>query len=766
MKEKSKIQTLLADEYSIVCKGNHFGTLLAVGRCPGSVPLAEQVSRRVNLAGLEMDHRTRVSSTLGRVLQLAIITTDPVDSYQVKDLPSAKFSSFRWSPDGRYLAMLAEQGPCGSLWVHDFAGKCSRQIISPVIAPLGKGFYWAPDSRSLIVRVPANSGHFRRRPTVRYQPSVFEATGVAKPLRTFRNLLTTPEEIRRLDFCICSQLVAVALDGTTSPLTENGPIIGFSPSPDGQWLHVLTAPQPWPSHVPLSRFPLKREILSLGSGRNVFSVVLNTADTLTVSHDTVRPGLRNAWWIGHRQGLMALLEAEDNGDGLSHAEWRDRLDIVDFSNGQVSSQIRFAGRVQKVVSVNQEVVLVSELWRRSRIARNWLVRIDNGDKQLLHEYPQDNRKRSPGTILIRDNGLFTSAGNGDEEVSNTIYFTGMRQNMTGETPVLNRVDLANGVTERIWESPHERYMVPLLPPDSSGRLLVRDESPSDPPNLSVVFTRTGDRTSLTTWKSTWSSVGRIKRQILYYQREDGVQLSAMLYLPPQKSVGKIPLLVWAYPKELISQDASADLRTSENRFLFGNGVSAVTLAALGFAVLDRTAMPIIEDRERTGTNTFIEQCAMNARAAIIAAEATGKIDTTRVAIGGRSYGAFMAMNLVAHTSLFQAAIACSGAYNRTLTPFGFQYEERHLWQVPEVYQRVSPFLHADKINTPVLLIHGDEDPNAGTHPLQSKRMFDALCGLGKIARLVMLPNEGHFYRSLEGASVAVQEMSDWLKRYL
>ena len=185
----------------------------------------------------------------------------------------------------------------------------------------------------------------------------------------------------------------------------------------------------------------------------------------------------------------------------------------------------------------------------------------------------------------------------------------------------------------------------------------------------------------------------------------------------------------------------------------------------GYAVLDNAAMPIVGD-PRTVNDHFVEQVVMDAKAAVEKAVAMGVTDPARVGVGGHSYGAFMTANLLCHTDLFAAGIARSGAYNRTLTPFGFQSESRTLWQAPDMYFKVSPFLSADKIKGALLLIHGEADNNPGTFPVQSERMYQAVRGNSGTVRYVSLPYESHGYEARESVGHTLYEMITWFDKYV
>jgi len=261
----------------------------------------------------------------------------------------------------------------------------------------------------------------------------------------------------------------------------------------------------------------------------------------------------------------------------------------------------------------------------------------------------------------------------------------------------------------------------------------------------------------------------VYKEVIRYKRTDGVELSATLYLPVGykiESREKLPMIMWAYPTEFKDKNSAGQVTVSNNEFTFLNYGSPLYWLTKGYAVLDDASFPVIGEGKTEPNDTYITQLVANAKAAIDAIDSLGFIDRDRVAVGGHSYGAFMTANLLTHSNLFAAGIARSGAYNRTLTPFGFQSEERNYWEAPDVYNAMSPFQNAEKMKTPLLLIHGEEDNNSGTFPMQSERYFNALKGLGANARLVILPKESHGYAARESIMHMLWEQDQWLEKYV
>ncbi|MFT5877399.1 MAG: dipeptidyl aminopeptidase/acylaminoacyl peptidase, partial [Dokdonia sp.] len=301
------------------------------------------------------------------------------------------------------------------------------------------------------------------------------------------------------------------------------------------------------------------------------------------------------------------------------------------------------------------------------------------------------------------------------------------------------------------------------------QLLVRIESKNEYPNYYFRDVKGDNLTQLTAFVNPFTSIKNVHKEVISYKREDGLELSGTLYLPigyDKSKSKKYPMILWAYPTEFKDKASAGQNTTNPNKFVFPYYGSPIYWVTRGYVVLDDASFPIVGEGDQEPNDFFRKQLVGNAKAAIDAVDALGYIDRNKVAVGGHSYGAFMVANLLTHSDLFAAGIARSGAYNRTLTPFGFQSEERNYWEAPEVYYTMSPFMHAEKMKTPLLLIHGVADNNSGTYPMQSERYFNALKGLGATTRLVMLPKESHGYKAKESILHVLWEQDQWLEKYV
>ncbi len=387
---------------------------------------------------------------------------------------------------------------------------------------------------------------------------------------------------------------------------------------------------------------------------------------------------------------------------------------------------------------------------------------------LLSERNYQDRYSEPGDFVteMNDYGRRVLV-----EDSGSLFLIGDGYSKKGKFPFVDRLSLADNTTERIYHSKETERLEDLSSAIDirKGIVLTRLESASEFPNYYKRNIMTGDLSPVTQFGNPFSSIQNVHKEVVTYTREDGLELSATLYLPvgyDKESKEKMPMIMWAYPREYKDKSSASQTTANSNSFTYPYYGSAIYWVNRGYVVLDGAAFPIVGEGDEQPNDDFRNQLVSNAKAAIDAVDDMGYIDRDKVAVGGHSYGAFMTANLLSHSNLFAAGIARSGAYNRTLTPFGFQSEERNYWEAPEVYYDMSPFMHADKMKTPLLLIHGEADNNSGTYPMQSERYFNALKGLGATVRLVMLPKESHGYRARESIMHMLWEQDQWLEKYV
>lgn len=744
--------------------------LVLVTRDP--LPELDVVARpHHKLAGLRVDPASHGRQLGARTRSIVLQSIGDATQHPV-ELPKDHWSGPIWSADDRAFVLLRHGQPGGAeLWLADPATERPRRLDGVrVNTVLGGGVQWWPDQRRLLVHTVV-PGDEPARPAVPAGPQLQEAVRGTKALvRTYQDLLQDAHDEALFAHYAQSQLVLI--DPARSPAAIERQAIGApalwtsaEPSPDGSLLLATHLERPFSYAVPFGSFPATCQVLDLRG--EVLRTVAKSPLRESVPIGGVPTGPRSIGWIDALPHSLTWVEAQDGGDPQRDVEHRDVVLRLDDLAGEAKpwfeTQHRFAGIDY---ASDGRLALVSEFDRRTRRQRVW--RGDAVDPAValtqLYERSTQDAYGDPGRPIreVRANGAALL-----RHRDGALFLAGDGASPQGARPFVDRWQLASGEKQRLFHAAPGRHetLVGFLD-DDGERLLVRSESPREPPSLLVVDTATGARTTLRTFDDPGAALlAKVQKRLLTYTREDGVALSGTLYLPPDFQEGQQrPCFVWAYPLEYTQASDAGQVRSAPNRWLRLSGSSHLFALLAGYAVLDDAAMPIVGP-QRTANDTFVLQLQQNAAAAVQALAATGCIDTKRLAVGGHSYGAFMTANLLAHTDLFACGVARSGAYNRTLTPFGFQSEDRTYWEAPEIYQAMSPFAHAHRIDEPLLLIHGADDDNPGTFPLQSQRMFAALKGHGATARLCMLPHESHGYRGRQNVLHCLAETIDWLDRH-
>jgi len=687
-------------------------------------------------------------------------------SERALELPfESGWSSPVFSPKGTLFFVTRDTDQGIELWVGDVEAVSAHRLLGPVLnGARGAPCRWMPGGDELLCHlVPADRGPPPASPRVPAGPVTQETSGVRATVRTYQDLLKDAHDVALYDYYMTSQPTRVRVaDGTTEPIGPAGIYAALEASPDGRYYLAERRVKPYSYLVPDRLFPMEVEVWDAAGDVVAHLASVPLRDNIPIGG--VETGPRGYTWLSGDEHGVLYVEALDGGDPRAHVERRDRVMLLDAPfTGEARELARTAFRYAGLVRGRGSLALLTEYDRPSRTRRTWKVDLESGGAEVLFEGNAEDRYHDPGrpVMEIDERGDPVMAQDGS-----WIFLTGPGGSDSGDRPFLDRLNLENGRKKRLWRAALRTYEVLIGLLDEHGRkLLTRYETPRDPPNYFVRDTRGGKGMRLTDFLNPHPQLSGVEKRFVTYERDDGVHLSATLYLPPGYHPGdRLPAVVWAYPREYSNAAVAGQVRGSPYRFTRISGYSHLFFLTQGYAVFDGAAMPIVGGD--TANNTYVEQLVADAKAAVDKLDELGVADRDRIGIGGHSYGAFMTANLLAHSDLFAAGIARSGAYNRTLTPFGFQNERRTFWEAPEIYFAMSPFMHADSINEPMLMIHGMADNNSGTFPIQSERMYHALKGLGGTARLVMLPDEAHGYRARESVMDVLAEMFDWFDRYV
>ncbi|MBD3582428.1 S9 family peptidase [Flavobacterium selenitireducens] len=729
----------------------------------------------LRLAGLRINPVTSISSTVTFITNLKVRKVKDKNETQVSGLPAnPKISNVYWAPDEKHIAFANTTATGVELWMLEIASaKATKLTDANVNAVLGSPFSWYGDSKRLLVKLlpkdrPKLIDSKKDLPT---GPIVSQTDGQVSQNRTYQDLLKNPMDEKNFETIVTSELYTVDLNAKATLYKPKDIYAYESFSPDGSLLMLTTIEKPFSYIVPLGRFPMKTVVYDL-SGKEIKTVnEIPLNEIMPKGFMAVRKGKRNMGWRNDKPASLYYVVALDEGNPANKVDFRDEIFVWDAPfNSDPVSIMKTGQRFSNLIWGDEHTAVVTEDWYDTRNTKTFVIDPSNPGKAAVKISDRNSQDiySDPGNfetiknqyaryVLAMDNGNAFLLGEGFTE--------------KGQFPFVDEFNLRTLKKKRLYQSAYTDKKEDLYSMEDfrNGIVLTQLQSKTDYPNYFLRDIKKKKITQLTTFKNPFESIAGVQKEVIKYKRKDGVDLSGTLYLPKgydTKKKEKLPLLIWAYPEEFKDKASAGQSNKNPNEFTFPYYGSFVYWATRGYAVLDDASFPIIGEGEVEPNDTFIQQLVDDAAAAIDAVDKMGYIDRRKVAVGGHSYGAFMTANLLTHSNLFACGIARSGAYNRTLTPFGFQSEQRNYWEVPNIYDGMSPFMNADKMKTPMLLVHGEADNNPGTFTLQTERYFQAIKGLGGPARMVILPKESHGYAAKENILHLLWEQDRFLEKHL
>ncbi len=729
----------------------------------------------MRLGGLRINPMANISSRQIYFYKASILDVKSGKEHEILGIPAdAKLSTASWNNEEDKLAVLNTTQDKLELWIVDIKSKKAQKLIAGGLnSNLDRPYIWMKDDKNLLVKMlPENrKSLIDSKIQVPTGPTISESDGKEAQNRTYQDLLKNPTDEFNFELLATSELFLVDMKGTAKKWMNANMFGSINLSPDGKMILINQVEKPFSYIVPYNRFPNATNVYDLNGKliKNVFNEPLSEVVPKGFSATTIGP--RNINWRSDKAADLSWVEALDGGNPAEKAEYRDALYVLEYPYTSEKKLIhktkdRFAG----IQWGDNQNAIVYDSWYTTRSSRTTLI---NPSTPLEGTFTYNERNSQdvysdPGNFVTEENSMGSNVLAMDK---GHLFLIGEGWSAKGKFPFIDKVDLKTKTKVRLYESNlKERLETITTALDiRKGQYITRIEGKSEYPNLYIRDIEKGTSKQITFNKNPFEAIEKVHKEVINYKRGDGVELSGTLYLPvgyDKDKKEKLPMLMWAYPREFKDAATASQTTSSPYQFTSISSGSPLYWVARGYAVLDNAAFPIIGEGEKEPNDSFVEQLVGNAKAAIDAVDKLGYVDRERVAVGGHSYGAFMTANLLSHSNLFAAGIARSGAYNRTLTPFGFQSEERSYWDAPEVYNTMSPFMNAHKMKTPILLIHGEDDNNSGTFPLQSERYFNALKGLGATTRLVMLPKESHGYVAKESIMHMLWEQDQWLEKFV
>ncbi len=738
-------------------------------------PSVEELAQpELRLAGLRINPNNYAPSRQTFINNLYLKNIATGRELSINGLPAPlNAGAVTWSPNDKKIAFTHTSNDRVDIYVIDLATQQAVKINqSPLNALLGGSYQWFDDN-SLLYRIalqPASAAP--PKPLMPKGPTIQENYGKASPRPTFQDLIKSPYDEQLFAFYATSQLVKNT-NGIETKIGEPAIYTSIQISPDKSYLMLRTLRKPFSYLVTAGGFPSKLVIADL-SGKVIKTLAeLPSSETAPSGRDNVQNVPRSFEWRDDEPATVVWCAPLDSGMIKKEMEYHDAVFALKAPfdtepQTLFKTQMRYWGTTWG----NNTVALVTEGLSGKQMTRTSRYNPSTGQLEKLVERNTTDAYGNPGTPVLEKNQYGRWVVKPIDKGGKILMNNTTGASPKGDLPFLSAFDLTTKQTQTLWRCQEGvfEFVVKVMDSDKL-QLLTRRESEKDMPNFWVknLKLRIADR-QVTNFANPYPQLDGVSKQKISYKRADGVDLTGDLYLPKDydpKRDGPLPTLLWAYPAEYNSAADAAQVRGSEHRFTMLNWGSPVFYVTQGYAVLNNAEMPIVAtSADKKPNDDFVDQLKMNAEAAINKLAEMGVGDKNRMAVGGHSYGAFMTANLLAHTDLFKAGIARSGAYNRTLTPFGFQNEDRTYWEAPEVYNGMSPFSYANKIKTPLLMIHGEADNNSGTFPIQSERLFNAIKGHGGTVKYIQLPHESHGYQGRENILHMLYEQNEWLEKYV
>jgi len=756
-------------------------SFVAILERPGLKTIENLSREELRIAGLRIDPATNGASRRSYQIGISIMKIDGTELKKVNGLPSnLKISGFAWSNDGSKFAFTNTTTNSIELWVCNVSDLKAKKItdgLNQVLVGGGRfsrsgGFTWLSDNQSIIFQVlDSKRGPRAKPPSTPTGPVVQENRGKRGAARTFQDLLKNPGDKMIFEYFANSKVMKY--DGSElRQIGSSGIYSRVLPSPDGLYFIVSELMKPFSYLVPYYYFPTKTSIWDVSGKELKILYDMPLRENLPRGFDVVFPGPRSFGWRADKPATAYWVEALDEGNPKKEVDFRDQFYTLDAPfQGDPVEFIATKTRFSNITWGNEKLAILYEGMRkdRSRIVSSFNPSNPMASKKLMMEYKTDDKYGNPGRFFTSRNSYGRRVLHFTDR-NKSLILTGQGSSPEGDRPFLRKYNIKSGETTELWrsEAPFYESVQDII--DIKKNLVITSRQSKElPPNYYLRDLKSGKISAITKFENPYPSLEGVSKELVKYKRADGIDLSFTLYLPAgydKEKDGPLPTVLWAYPREYEDVKAAGQISGSPYSFTRVSAGSILSYVTQGYAILNNAAFPIVGEGEVKPNDGFVEQLVANAEGAINKAAEMGVTDPERVAVGGHSYGAFMTANLLTHSRLFAAGIAESGAYNRTLTPFGFQSERRSYWEAPELYYTMSPFMHADLVKDPMLLIHGIADNNSGTFPIQSERYFSALKGHGAIVRLVMLPMESHGYAARESLLHKHWETLQWLEKYV
>ena len=677
-----------------------------------------------------------------------------------------------WNPSENKIAFYNVTANAVDVWVIDIkTGTCSKINKSPVNIVLSSNIIWIDDATVLYKINTNNAAQMQKKPITPKGPTIQESIGKVAPSVTYQDLIKSPYDEYAFEFLASAQLVKNK-NGVETKIGSPAIISSLDLSPDRNYILTRTINKPFSYLVTVNGFASSINVIDI-NGKLIKTIAdLPSSETTPSGYDNVQNVARAFDWKDDEPATITYAMPLDSGMMKKNIPSHDVvMALAAPFTGSPKELFKTSTRYIRTTWGDEHIALVTEMLRSKQQYKVSRYDASNNSLTTLYQGNMTDAYTNPGSPVTTKNKfnreVIATINKGQAILMNNT--TGASPK--GDLPYIASFDLNTKTNNIIWRSAEDNFEMVMEVIDFNNlKVITRRETEKEVPNYYIRSIKENNKIQITNFKNPYQSMEGVTKEKIKYKRKDGVDLTGDLYLPKgydKTKDGPLPTLLWAYPREFTNAADASQIRGNQHKFTMLSWGSPIFYVTQGYAILDNAEMPIVAtSADKKPNDDFVNQLILNATAAIDKLVELGISDRNKIAVGGHSYGAFMTVNLLAHSNLFKAGIARSGAYNRTLTPFGFQNEERTFWQAKDLYLEMSPFAFADKIKTPLLMTHGEMDDNTGTFPINSERLYAAIKGHGGTVRFVYLPYEAHGYKGKENVLHLLWEQGRWLDKYL
>lgn len=763
---------LLAPPTPMVSISSNAQWMLLLERNP--YPTVEELGQpELKIAGLRINPNNFSLTRQTLVKNLSVKNLLTGKTTPIKGLPTnLSASSFRWNPAESKIAFYQQEANRVDVYVIDVtASTCKKWNTKPANIVLNNSIDWLDDQTLLYLTTTHLPSELKKKPITPKGPTVQENLGKVAPSVTYQDMIKSPYDEYCFEFFGTGQLVKNK-NGVETPIGQPSILTSVQASPDKKLLLTKALNKPFSYLVPAYGFASAIEVSDI-NGKLIKKLAdLASAESTPSGYDNTQNQPRGYDWKDDEAATITYVMPLDSGLIKKKVPFHDAVYAWKAPFTETPKELfKTVNRYARTLWGNNELAMVYEQLRSKQTYKISRYNATSNSLTSLFEGNTTDAYRQPGQPLTQKNNFGRDVIATIQNNKAIVFNNTTGASPAGDLPFLSVFNLETKTNDIVWRSANDCFeFVADVLDVASMKILTRRETEKEVPNYYIKKVGTAEVKMITDFKNPYTALDGVTKQKVKYKRADGVDLTGDLYLPKnynKEKDGPLPTLLWAYPREFTNAADASQIRGNQHKFIALSWGSPIFYVTQGFAILDNAEMPIVAtSADKKPNDDFVNQLKLNASAAIDYLVGLGVSDRNRFAVGGHSYGAFMTANLLAHTSLFKAGIARSGAYNRTLTPFGFQNEERTYWQAPDLYHDMSPFSYADKIKTPILLIHGEADDNTGTYPINSERLYAAIKGHGGTVRFVYLPYEAHGYKGKENLLHLLWEQGKWLERYV